>query len=175
MLFYHAQHVMQEQGQEEEPHSTSLSPTGSDQRWAVLLRTDQFWSECLQSGRSLLSSTSSCGFRRIPSGKLEFHGIPWNFCGKHLAGASAIWVSISMEIPTFFQGIPMEMVRIQEPPGMIPNGIHGIPLEFRWNSMGNSLIVIVKNSSIVKNQTLASVIHHVSERKSILAVALYDC
>ena len=80
--------------------------------------------------RSLLSSMSSCGFRRIPSGKLEFCGIPWNFYGKHLAGASAIWVSISMEIPTFFQGIPMEMVRIREPPGMIPNGIHGIPLEF---------------------------------------------
>ena len=80
--------------------------------------------------RSLLSSMSSCGFRRIPSGKSEFHGIPWNFYGKHLAGASAIWVSISMEIPTFFQGIPMEMVGMREPPGMIPNGIHGIPLEF---------------------------------------------
>ena len=45
----------------------------------------------------------------------------------------------------------MEMVGMQEPPGMIPNGIHGIPLEFHWNSMGNSLIVIVKNSTIVKN------------------------
>ena len=82
--------------------------------------------------RSLLSSMSSCGFRRIPSGKLEFREIPWNFYGKHLAGASAIWVSISMEIPTFFQGIPMEMVGIPEPPGMIPDGIHGIPLEFHW-------------------------------------------
>ena len=80
--------------------------------------------------RSLLSSMSSCGFHRIPNGKSEFHGIPWNFYGKHLAGSSAIWVSISMEIPTFFQGIPMEMVGIWEPPGMIPNGIHGIPLEF---------------------------------------------
>ena len=101
--------------------------------------------------RSLLSSMSSCGFRQIPTGKLEFRGIPWNFYEKHLAGASAIWVSISMEIPTFFQGILMEMVRIQEPPGMIPNGIHGIPLEFRWNSVGNSFKVIVKNSTIVKN------------------------
>ena len=51
----------------------------------------------------------------------------------------------------------------------------GIPLKFRWNSMGNSLIVIVKNSTIVKNRTLASATHHVRERKSILAVALYDC
>jgi len=80
--------------------------------------------------RSLPSSMSSCGFRRIPSGKSEFHGIPWNFYGKQWAGASAILVSNSMEIPTFFQGIPMEMVRIPEPPGMIPMGIHGIPLEF---------------------------------------------
>ena len=86
--------------------------------------------------RSLLSSMSSCGFRQIPSGKSEFRGIPWNFYGKHLAGASAIWVSFSMEIPTFFQGIPMEMVGIREPPGMIPNGICGIPLEFHWNSNG---------------------------------------
>ena len=125
--------------------------------------------------RSLLSSMSSCGFRRIPSGKSEFRGIPWNFYGKHLAGASAIWVSISMEIPTFFQGIPMEMVGIQEPPGMIPNGIHGIPLEFRWNSMGNSFKVIVKNSAMVKNRTLTSATHHVPERKSVLAVALCDC
>ena len=36
----------------------------------------------------------------------------------------------------FFQGIPMEMVRITEPPGMIPDGSHGIPLEFHWNSAG---------------------------------------
>ena len=80
--------------------------------------------------RSLLSSMSSCGFCQIPTGKSEFRGIPWTFYGKHLAGASAIWVSISMEIPTFFQGIPMEMVAIREPQGMIPNGIHGNPLEF---------------------------------------------
>ena len=100
--------------------------------------------------RSLLSSMSSCGFCQIPTGKSEFRGIPWNFYGKHLAGASAIWVSISMEIPTFFQGIPMEMVGIWEPPGMIPNGIHGIPLEFHWNSMVNSFEVIVKNSAIIK-------------------------
>ena len=94
--------------------------------------------------RSLLSSMSSWGFCQIPSGKSEFCGIPWNFYGKHLAGASAIWVSFSMKIPTFFQGIPMEMVGIQEPPGMIPNGICwnllesiGIPIfpmvwEFQW-------------------------------------------
>ena len=63
-------------------------------------------------------------FLRIPSGKSEFCGIPWNFYGKHLAGASAIWGSISMDIPTFFQGIPMEMVGIREPPGTIPMGIH---------------------------------------------------
>ena len=69
----------------------------------------------------------------------------------------------------------MEMVGIREPLGMIPNGIHGIPLEFRWNSMGKSLIVIVKNSTIAKNRTLAPTMHHVSERKSVLAVALYDC
>jgi len=73
-------------------------------------------------------------FLQIPSGKSEFRGIPWNFYGKQLAGASAILVSNSMEIPTFFQGIPMEMVGIPEPPGMIPMGIHGIPLEFHWNS-----------------------------------------
>ena len=30
----------------------------------------------------------------------------------------------------------MEMVGIREPPGMIPNGIHGIPLQFHWNSTG---------------------------------------
>ena len=124
--------------------------------------------------RSLLSSMSSCRFRQIPTGKSEFRGIPWNFYGKHLAGASAIWVSISIEIPTFFQGIPMEMVGIQEPSGMISNGIHGIPLEFCWNSVGNSFKVTVKNSTIVKNRTLASATHHVLEQKSILAVALCD-
>jgi len=74
---------------------------------------------------------SSCGICRILSGKSEFHGIPWNFNGKQLAGASAIFVSNSMEILTYFQGIPMEMVRIPEPLGTIPMGIHGIPLEFR--------------------------------------------
>ena len=79
---------------------------------------------------------SSCGFCQIPREKSEFCRIPWIFYGKHLAGASAIWVSFSMEIPTFFQGILMEMVRIWEPPGIIPNGIHGIPLEFCWNSAG---------------------------------------
>ena len=50
----------------------------------------------------------------------------------------------------------------------------GIPLEFHWNSVGNSLLVIIKNSTIAKNRTLASAIHHVSERKSILPVALYN-
>ena len=79
---------------------------------------------------------SSCKFHWIPSGKSEFCGIPWNFYGKHLAGASAIWASISMEIPTFFQGIPMEIVGIPEPLGMIPDGFYGIPLEFRPNSAG---------------------------------------
>jgi len=54
-------------------------------------------------------------FLRIPSGKLEFCGIPGNFNGKQLAGASAILVSNSMETPTFFRGIPMEMVGIPEP------------------------------------------------------------
>ena len=60
--------------------------------------------------------------------------IPWNFYGKHLAGASAICVFISMEIPTFFWGVLTEMVGIKKPLGMIPNGIHEIPLEFCWNS-----------------------------------------
>ena len=50
----------------------------------------------------------------------------------------------------------------------------GILLKFCWNSMGKSLIVIVKNSTIVKNRTLMSATHHMSERKSVLAVALYD-
>ena len=129
--------------------------------------------------RSLLSSMSSCGFRRIPSGKLEFRRIPWNFYGKHLAGASAIWVSFSMEIPTFF---PRNSDGNGWNPGASGNDSQwnpwdsiGIPLKFRWNSMGNSLIVIVKNSTIVKNQTLASATHHVREQKSILAVALYGC
>ena len=69
-------------------------------------------------------------FLRIPPDSQWKVGIPWNFYGKHLAGASAIWVSFSMEILTFFQGIPMEMVGMREPLGMIPNGICGIPLEF---------------------------------------------
>ena len=68
----------------------------------------------------------------------------------------------------------MEMVGILEPLGMIPNGIHGIPLEFCWNSVGNSFIVIVKNSITVKNQTLACMTHHMRERKSVLAVTLCD-
>ena len=76
-------------------------------------------------------------FLRIPSGKSEFRGIPWNFNGKQLAGASAILVSNSMEIPTFFQGIPTEMVGIPEPPGMIPMGI--------------TIIYIAKNSYNIKN------------------------
>jgi hypothetical protein len=49
--------------------------------------------------RSLPSSMNSCGFRRIPSGKSEFRGIPRNFDGKQLAGATAILLSNSMEIP----------------------------------------------------------------------------
>ena len=68
----------------------------------------------------------------------------------------------------------MEMVGIWEPLGMILNGIHGIPLEFHLNSVGNSFKVIVKNSAMVKNRTLASTTHHVLERKSVLAVALCD-
>jgi len=87
--------------------------------------------------RCLPSSMSSCGIRQILSRKSEFCGIPWNFNGKQLAGASAILVSNSMEILTFFQGIPMEMVRIPEPPGMIPMGI--------------TVIYIVKNSYDSKN------------------------
>jgi len=100
---------------------------------------------------------SSCGFRRILSGKSEFHGIPWNFYGKQLAGASAILVSNSMEIPTFFQGIPMEMVGILEPPGMIPMGI--------------TIIYIVKNSYNIKNWTLGSRTHHMRE-ESIISTAV---
>ena len=50
----------------------------------------------------------------------------------------------------------------------------GIPLKFRWNSMGNSFIVIVKNSIIVKNRTLTSATHHVRKQKSVLAVTLCD-
>ena len=50
----------------------------------------------------------------------------------------------------------------------------GIPLEFHWNSVGNSLLVIIKNSTIAKHRTLTSTIHHVSERKSVLPVALYN-
>ena len=88
--------------------------------------------------RSLHSPMSSCGFYWIPSGKLEFCRIPWNFNGKHFAGAPAILVYNSMEIPTFFWGILTEIVGIQEPPGVIPNGIPWTPLEFCWNSMGNS-------------------------------------
>ena len=77
---------------------------------------------------------SSCEFHHISSGNSTFRGIPWNFYGKHLAGALAIWGSIFMEIPTFFQGILMEMIGILEPPGIIPNGIPWIPLEFHQNS-----------------------------------------
>jgi len=87
--------------------------------------------------RSLPFSMSSCGFCQILSGKSEFHGIPWNFNGKQLAGASAILVSNYMEILTFFRGIPTEMVGIPEPPGMIPMGI--------------TIIYIVKNSYNIKN------------------------
>jgi len=76
-------------------------------------------------------------FLQILSRKSEFCGIPWNFYGKQLAGASAILVSNSMEIPTFFQGIPMEMVGTPEPLGMIPMGI--------------TIIYIVKNSYNIKN------------------------
>jgi len=36
-----------------------------------------------------------------------------------------------MEIPTVFPGIPIEIVGISEPLGMIPNGMHGIPWEIR--------------------------------------------
>ena len=78
------------------------------------------------------------------------------------------------KFPLFFQGIPMEMVRIWEPLGMIPSGIHGIPLEFCWNSMGNSFTLIVKNSTTVKIQTLVLVTHHVSKQRYVLAAALCD-
>jgi hypothetical protein len=110
-------------------------------------------------------------FLRIPSGKSEFRGIPRNFNGKHLAGASAILVSHSMEIPTFFRGIPTEMVGIPEPPGMIPMGIRGIPLKFRRNPMGIMIIYIVKNSYNVKNRTLSSRTHHVQEPSNVLTAA----
>ena len=62
----------------------------------------------------------------------------------------------------------MEMVRIPEPPGMILNGIHGVPLEFCWNS------VIVKNKSTTRNRTLASMRDHVSNQVGILTATLYD-
>ena len=51
----------------------------------------------------------------------------------------------------------------------------GIPLEFRWNSIGNSIIVIVKNKSTTRDWTLASVRHHMSNEVAILTAALYDC
>jgi len=113
-----------------------------------------------QFGRSLPSSMSSCRICWIPSGKSEFCRIPWNFNGKQLAGASAILVSNSMEIPTFFQGIPMEMVGIPEPPGMIPMGI--------------TVIYIVKNSYNSKNRTLGSRTNHVHRKSSILTAAPYN-
>ena len=116
-------------------------------------------------------------FLRIPPDSHWKVGIPWN-------SMEFLWKAFGWSLSHlgfhfhgnshFFQGILMEMVRIREPPGMIPNGIHGIPLEFRWNSMGNSFKVIVKNSAMVKNRTLTSTTHHVPERKSVLAVALCD-
>ena len=50
----------------------------------------------------------------------------------------------------------------------------GIPPKFRWNSIGNSIIVIVKNSTTTRNWTLTSVRHHVSNQVGILTAALYD-
>jgi len=81
-------------------------------------------------------------------------GIPWNFNGKQLAGASAILVRNSMEIPTFFRGIPMEMLGIPEPPGMIP--------------MGKTIICIVKNRYSIENRTLGSTTRHVREPSNVL-------
>jgi len=109
-------------------HSKALD--NSMRQDSTLRHVENFFNSSRENVRSLPSSMSSCGIRRILSRKSEFCRIPWNFNGKQLAGASAILVSNSMEILTFFQGIPIEMVRIPEPLGMIPMGIHGIPLEF---------------------------------------------
>ena len=92
----------------------------------------------------------------LPNSKWKV-GIPWNFNGKQLAGASAILVSNSMEILTFFQGIPMEMVRILKLPVMIPMGI--------------TIIYIVKNSYNSKNRTLGSRTHHMHRKSNILTAA----
>ena len=54
----------------------------------------------------------------------------------------------------------MEMVRIPEPPRMIPMGI--------------TIIYIVQNSYNVKNRTLGSRTHHVHEEISILTAAPQD-
>ena len=87
-------------------------------------------------------------FLRIPSGKSEFCGIPRNFNGKQLAGASAISHFHSMEIPTFFRGIPMELVGIREAPGTIPMGIHNISFQIPWNSNGNYISVKFQIDSV---------------------------
>ena len=110
----------------------------------------------------------SAGFPVESRNSVEFHGI----------SMESIWLEpqpfgfpFPWKFPLFskeFQWKWLESGSLQE----------WFPMEsvgFHWNSMGKSLIVIVKNSTIVKNQTLAPTIHHVSERKSVLAVALSDC
>ena len=111
--------------------------------------------------RSLLSSMSSCGFHRIPTGKSEFRRIPWNFYGKHLAGASAIWVSISMEIPTFSKEFRWKWSvsgSLQEWFPMESMGFHwnsaGIPWETALKSL-SKIVQLLKSNTRVCNTSRA--------------------
>ena len=85
----------------------ALKRKSSSGTWLVHPSSLHLWlrQKFFEKVRSLPSSMSSCRFHQIWSGKLEFCRIPGNFNGKHLAGASAILVSHSMEIPTFFQSL----------------------------------------------------------------------
>ena len=74
-------------------------------------------------------------FLQIPPDSQWKVGIPWN-------SMEFVWKAFGWSLSHlgfhfhgnshFFPRIPMEMVGSPEPLGMIPDGIHGILLEFHW-------------------------------------------
>ena len=118
---------------------------------ALIFLSDNFITVFLMFQRSLLSSMSSCGFHQIPSGKSEFHGI----------SMESIWLEpqpFGFSFPWKFPLFPKSSNGNGQNPRASRNDSQwnpwdsiGILLKFSWNSMGNHIIVIIKNSTTIKN------------------------
>ena len=133
---------------------------------------------CTQAHVHISCDSSICSIpgtspSKNPQGCLQSSGIYCHRTPKNGLYISQYWVKGVLRNPWGTMKTS-EMVRIEELPGMISRGIHGNPLEFCWNSMGSSFIVMWKNSTAVKNRTLTLATHDMSKWKCILEAALWD-